>query len=111
MKKPVFESAQIVSDSMDVVGLVLGGLAPKSEIILSKIHKGIFTADIANELVASEGVPFRDAYKRAAGVVVGEVDLKKNISLKRSLGAPGNLALAAYRRRIKHMSRNTYLNN
>jgi argininosuccinate lyase len=101
IKKPLVESTRIVVDSLEVVGLLLSGLTPKQESIREKIDNGIFTADIANERVVKEGIPFRDAYKEAAHMVPENVDLEKNISSKKSLGAPGNLALGVYRQRIK----------
>jgi len=101
MKKPIFESAKIVADSLEVAGLVLAGIAPKHESITGKITPGIFTADIANKLVTESGVPFRDAYKQASEMVSDNVDLVANIASKVSLGAPGNLNLEGYRERIK----------
>ncbi len=101
IKKPLFESTKIVADSLEVAGVVLAGLVPKAESIRGKIHPGIFTADIANAMVVKEGVPFRDAYRKAAGMDTQGVDLLKNIAGKQSLGAPGNLDLAAYKRRIR----------
>src|SRR3989344_21355 len=76
-KKPLMQSTQIVADSIAVAGVVLAGLTPKPESIRAKIHPGIFTADIANGMVLKEGMPFRDAYKKAAGMDAGDVDLKK----------------------------------
>ena len=100
-KKPLLESTQIVADSLEVAGLVLAGLAPKPASIAEKIDSGIFTADIANEMVVKEGIAFRDAYKKAASVDAGGADLKKNIASKKSLGAPGNLGLDILRKRLK----------
>ena len=104
IKKPMFESAKIVADSLEVVGLVLAGIAPKHESITGKITPGIFTADIANKLVTEKGVPFRDAYKQASGMVSENVDLSANIASKVSLGAPGNLNLDGYKERIQKFS-------
>src|SRR3989344_2091032 len=103
-KKPLMESTHIVEDSLEVAAFVLGGLTPKPESIRSKLNKGIFTADIANELVQKEGMAFRDAYKKAAEMDVGDVDLVKNIASKKSLGAPGNLGLDTLRARLKNKS-------
>lgn len=100
-KKPLMESTRIVEDSLEVAGIVLAGITPKPESIRAKLHKGIFTADIANEMVQKEGVPFRDAYKKAAAMEVGDIDLAKNIASKKSLGAPGNLGLNILRKRAK----------
>ena len=54
IKKPLFESTKIVSDSLEVVGLVLERLTPKKKNLESKITPGIFTADIANKLVTEK---------------------------------------------------------
>ena len=103
MKKPLIESTQIVADSLAVTGVFLSGLTPKQESIRAKIQNDIFTADIANERVIRERIPFRDAYKEAAYMVPLDVDLEKNIASKKGLGAPGNLALGVYRQRLKKM--------
>ncbi|MBI5456380.1 argininosuccinate lyase [Candidatus Kaiserbacteria bacterium] len=100
IKKPLFESTQIALDSIEIVALVLKGLNPKTERIRAKINPGIFTADVANELV-KKGMPFRDAYKKAATMIPLATDLEKNIASKKSVGAPGNLQLKQYRERIK----------
>ena len=100
IKKPLIESTHVVEDSLEVAGLVLAGLTPKPENIRAKIHKGIFTADIANEMVTKERMAFRDAYKKAANMDAGDVDLKKNIASKKSLGAPGNPGLNLLKRRL-----------
>ena len=102
IKKPLIESTNIIADSLEVVQVVLKGLIPKQESIRSKIIPGIFAADIANDLVKEKGMPFRDAYKRAMELVSdNERDLAENIRSKVSLGAPGNLDIAGYRKRIK----------
>jgi len=105
MKKSLIESTHIVADSLEVAALVLKGIVPKEENIRSKITPGIFTADIANDLVKEKGIAFRDAYKKAMELVSEhKVDLEKNIASKVSPGAPGNLDLDWYRERIKRAS-------
>ena len=101
IKKPLIESTNIVEDSIAVAGVVLSKLTPKPESIRAKIRKSIFTADVANDLVALKGVPFRDAYKQAASIKVGSIDLLKNIKSKKSIGAPGNLSLSLLRKRTR----------
>jgi len=103
LKKPVMESVEIVRSSLQVAGLMLSGMTPNEESMRAKITPGIFAADIANQLVQEKGMPFRDAYKQALDLVSSRpVDLKENLDSKVSLGAPGNLDLANYRRRIKN---------
>ncbi|QQG37681.1 MAG: argininosuccinate lyase [Candidatus Kaiserbacteria bacterium] len=107
IKKPLFESTKIAEDSLAVATVVVAGISPKPESIRAKINSGIFTADIANDLVQKEGMPFRDAYKKAADMDPGSVDLLQNIATKQSLGAPGNLSLATYRARIAALQKGT----
>ncbi|TSC86564.1 MAG: argininosuccinate lyase [Parcubacteria group bacterium Gr01-1014_8] len=104
MKKPIFESTQIVLDSLKIVELILKGLTPKTDRIIANIRMGIFTADIANDLVSKKGVPFRDAYRQAADTDVGNINLMANIASKKSLGAPGNLGLKLLRKRVSKLS-------
>jgi len=105
IKKPLIESTHIVADSLDIAQLVLKGITPMEENIKSKITPGIFAADIANDLVKEKGIPFRDAYKQAMDLVAeNKIDLAQNIASKVSLGAPGNLDIEGYRKRIKDAS-------
>lgn len=100
IKKPVMESTAIVEDSLAVAGIVLDELAPDVERIRNMIDMRIFTADKANELVVKEGMPFRDAYKKAADFNPERVDLLANITSKKTIGAPGNLALGLLKKRL-----------
>ncbi len=91
VKRPLIESFEIVLNSLSVVEIYLEHLTPNPEIIKSKITKEMFLADIANEMVSLENIPFRDAYKKAYEKLDDyEVDFEKNIRSKISLGAPGN---------------------
>jgi len=101
MKKPLVESTHIVEESIEIVGVVLAGLTPNAEKMKARINPGVFMADIANQFVKEKGIPFRDAYRLAAASGIGNVDLAKNIASKKSLGAPGNLALDQLRKRLQ----------
>jgi len=105
IKKPVMGSVAIVWDSIAVVRLFVESIKPKQEAIEKKITKEIFMADIANSLVKEQGMPFRDAYLQAKkGMDSGEIDFQENIKSKTSLGAPGNLGLDDYQKRIEELS-------
>lgn len=101
MKKPLWQSIQIVEDSTVIADLFLSGLTPQVEVIKKKINPDIFMADYANQLVKEKGVPFREAYKSVADYYGGTVDMVENIKSKVCLGAPGNLQLDAYRLKLK----------
>lgn len=94
IKKPLFESAAVAHNSLEVAAIVLRGITPNERLIRAKISRCIFAADVANELVKSKGVPFRDAYRQALAHLATETpDLRKNLASKKTLGAPGNLQI------------------
>lgn len=94
MKKPLIESFTITMQSVDVVSLVLKNIKPQPAVIAGKITQDIFAADVANMLVQTKGMAFRDAYQVAMDEVKKtKIDFKKNLKSKISPGAPGNLGL------------------
>lgn len=101
IKKPLFESTEIVLDSLEVVGLYLKGIEPDQDSILKKINKNIFTADLATELAKTKKTPFRIAYQKALKLIKKEkIDIQQNLKSKVSLGAPGNLDIHYYKNRL-----------
>ncbi len=102
IKKPLIESINIVKDSLDIISLYVENLKPKVNNMEDRINKEIFAADIANDLVKKKNIPFREAYKKALGELKNyKTDYSKNIESKISLGAPGNLGLKHYRKKLK----------
>ncbi|MDP3976371.1 MAG: argininosuccinate lyase [bacterium] len=98
----LMDSFAIVQGSLAVAQLYLKHLKPNQKEMEKKITKEIFAADVANELVKSKGIPFRDAYLQAMERLdEQEFDLQKNLKSKISLGAPGNLNLKGYETRLK----------
>ncbi len=105
IKKPLIESFSLTREILEVVSVVLAHLEPNEKTIRAKIHDGMFTADIANDLVMTKNLPFRDAYIEAASMATKNQDLSKNLTSKKTLGAPGNLSLASYTKRIRAQRR------
>lgn len=64
LKPPLFRSIDLVSESIDVMAYVVSGVKFVPERI--RLAPGIHAAEEANRLVTSEGIPFRDAYRRVA---------------------------------------------
>lgn len=101
IKKPLFESTDIVIDSLDIAELYLKGITPKEDSIMQKINKNIFTADLAINLAKNKKMPFRTAYQKAMKLIKKEkIDVKENLKTKISLGAPGNLDIQHYKNRL-----------
>lgn len=103
MKKPIIESSTIVLDSLEVLSLFLKKINPKKDKINTKINLDIIAADIANQLVLKNKIPFREAYHQALKKLPKKINFQKNISKKISLGAAGNLHLNHYQERIKNL--------
>ena len=99
----MLEAFEICQDSLKIVGLVFKNLEPIPE-NLEKAFEDveIFAADRANELVAG-GMSFRDAYKEVGENLksLEKQDVAANIKGKTHLGAPGNLGLDLYEKRLK----------
>lgn len=97
VKKAMLDAFDIATSSVVIVGKMLDAIHPNEDVIESKISKDIFAADVANDLVKNEGMPFRDAYRVAMERLDGLViDYQKNIQSKVSPGAPGNLGIDRY---------------
>lgn len=97
VKRAMMEAFDIVRDSLVITGKMLDAITPLEDSIVSKISKDIFAADVANDLVKEEGMPFREAYRIAMERLDGlQIDYAKNIRSKVSPGAPGNLGIDEY---------------
>jgi len=64
LKAPLFRGVDLSVDCVDIMSHVLDGLKFRPENI--QLDESINDAAEANELVQSEGIPFRDAYRRVA---------------------------------------------
>lgn len=64
LKPPLFRSIDLVSESIDVMAHVVAGVKFVPEKI--RFAPGIDAAEEANRLVTTEGIPFREAYRRIA---------------------------------------------
>lgn len=104
IKKPLVDSLRIVEESLLVACEFVKGIEINIDSIKNAIKNDIFAADIANEMVETEGVSFRDAYVRVGQTLdkIQDLNLEKNILSKKSLGSPGNLAIPYYKKRLKN---------
>ena len=64
LKAPLFRGIDLSIDCVEIMSHVLNGLKFRPENI--RLDESINAAAEANELVQSEGIPFRDAYRRVA---------------------------------------------
>lgn len=64
MKAPLFRTIDLAIDSVDIMAYILSGLQFVPENI--RLGEGLNAASEANKLVTTEGIPFREAYRRIA---------------------------------------------
>lgn len=64
IKAPLFRSIDLALDSASVMAFVIDGMGFRPDNI--KLDPGLYATERAYALVASEGIPFRDAYRRVA---------------------------------------------
>ncbi|MDH4109945.1 MAG: argininosuccinate lyase [Gammaproteobacteria bacterium] len=64
VKAPLFRSIDLAIDGVDIMALVIDGLAFRPENI--RLDEGLYAAEQAYALVREEGIPFREAYRRIA---------------------------------------------
>jgi argininosuccinate lyase len=64
LKPPLFRAIDLTCDSIDIMARIVAGL----KFVPSRIRlsDGLDAAERANRLVTSEGIPFREAYRRIA---------------------------------------------
>ncbi len=69
IKPPLFRGIDSCAQTLDILPTALDGVSFKAENIL--LDPGIHAAAAANALVAKEGIPFREAYRRIAAQLKG----------------------------------------
>ncbi len=64
MKAPVFRAIDITTDSVGIMAFLMSSVTFRAENI--RLDESLYAAQEAYALVASEGIPFREAYRRIA---------------------------------------------
>ncbi len=67
LKAPLFRSIDLAEDTLAIMAHALEGVSFRPEKI--ELSEELFAAERANELVVSEGIPFREAYQRVAATL------------------------------------------
>jgi len=90
-KEPLMRSFEIVSDTLEVLAIVLENIRFNTENITRALSRGIFATDLVFDAVKS-GVPFRDAYRHAARHIdtleVSEKTIQESLEKRVSPGSP-----------------------
>lgn len=93
-KEPLLRGLEQIDTSLAVAELLISDLVVHDDTMAEALTPGLFATDYAYELV-EQGVPFRDAYRRAAVEYIDQpVPEAESSRLRRtSTGTPGNLRL------------------
>jgi argininosuccinate lyase len=70
LKAPLFRGIDVAGQTLDILPAALEGVRFRPENI--RLDPAIHAAERANRLVVSEGIPFRDAYRRVAAELAGK---------------------------------------
>lgn len=114
-KRPFLEALDLVQESLAICTLVASNLQVNTANLLAACTFELFAADRAYSMAASQGLPFRDAYRIVGKEVTAQIDearasgqpfpaegpqqLRERLHARTHLGAPGNLGLSqAYAR-------------
>ncbi|OGQ20095.1 MAG: argininosuccinate lyase [Deltaproteobacteria bacterium RBG_16_71_12] len=89
---------------LDLVPALVDALAFDEAALRAAITPDMYATDRALELV-TEGVPFREAYRRAAAEIptLAERTPEASLRARRSLGAAGNLAIERLEERLRSL--------
>lgn len=101
-KKPFIEALDVVQDSIKVTNILINNLLPRKEKLEEALSDEIFAAHKALELV-SQGMPFRQAYKKV-GANLSALTIKdksKFLTLSTHIGGTANLQLNQYQSKLK----------
>jgi argininosuccinate lyase len=103
-KEPLLRSLAVVEEELIVATTLLERLTPNRDRMRGALNAEVFATDYAYRLV-EEGVPFREAYRRAAAdyAAQGLPDPDEALARRRSTGTPGALNLAAPRARLAEL--------
>ena len=100
-KEPLLRSLELTGDALAVAGQLVEKLEPQRERMRAALNAEVFATDYAYDLV-EQGIPFREAYRRAAADYADQPlpDPQAALARRRSTGTPGNLNLDEPRARL-----------
>lgn len=99
-KQALFDSFALTCDSLQAARIVISRIRIDEDAVNHSLTPGIFATDIAFQAVA-EGMPFRDAYRKAAqdiqSIPVNPETIRSSLSQRNSPGAPLTLDFNRHR--------------
>lgn len=100
-KEPLLRALYSVREELQVARVLVERLEPQRDRMRAALDAEVFATDYAYQLVR-EGMPFREAYQRAAEGYRQQPlpDPREALAQRTSTGTPGNLNLDVPRRRV-----------
>jgi argininosuccinate lyase len=106
-KGPMMRGLQTTLDSADVLEMIVAEMKVNERACIDAFTPEVYAADEALRMVAEEGIPFREAYRRV-GLNLDKLENRdpvQNILAKKHLGATGNLDLEGLTERAAALSK------
>jgi argininosuccinate lyase len=104
-KEPLLRALSALEEELDVATVLVTRLQPERDAMRAALNAEVFATDYAYQLV-EEGVPFREAYRRAAADYREQAlpEPQAALARRRGTGTPGNLNLKAPQERWTHLT-------
>ncbi len=107
-KEPLMKSFNLVLDTIKAVKAVFKNISFDEEAVKRNLSKGILATDFAFNAV-KEGMPFRDAYRFAAGKIddikITDKEIEESIEKRVSRGSPANVDLRGYKKGLESLKK------
>jgi argininosuccinate lyase len=100
-KEPLLRGLELMREELQVAVVLVRELEPRRDAMAAALNDEVFATDYAFRLVR-EGLPFREAYQRAAAEYKDQPlpDAGEALIQRTAIGTPGNLNLAVPRERL-----------
>ena len=114
-KRPFMEALDLVQDSLDICTLVISHVQVNTERVIAACTFELFAADRAYQLMQTDNLPFRDAYRIVGAEVTAQLDrheplpvesqeqLVARLHARNHIGGAGNLGLEQDRARLQQV--------
>lgn len=103
-KEPLLRGLVLMREELQVAVVLVRELEPRREAMAAALNDEVFATDYAFQLVR-EGLPFREAYQRAAAEYKDQPlpNAAEALAARTAIGTPGNLNLSVPRERLARL--------
>ena len=102
LKEIIFPALTDIKECIEILSFTLKAVTVRENILADEKYKYLFTVEAVNALV-SQGVPFRDAYKKIGEQVENETFIPPVGINHTHEGSIGNLCTAAIKAKMEHI--------